>query len=169
MTLLLRCEYIHVHFCSFSSNFRLLLAVVPEVLFPKTLFDLVLPKRRLVMVELATEKKPSNTIRKPTNIKHIKRVCFFYSNNILKHFADFSIDGYLRLLAIKYNFDKLAQQSPEKAVNLIARDVCSDPDLAKKIFYNHNEQTFTNGVDIHLGEQSAVIIDAGETGGHDIS
>ena len=94
---------------------------------------------------------------------------FFYINNILKHFADFSIDGYLRLLAIKYNFDKLAQQSPEKAVNLIARDVCSDPDLAKKIFYNHNEQTFTNGVDIHLGEQSAVIIDAGNAVGHDIS
>ena len=121
------------------------------------------------MVEWAARNKPSSAIRKQMNIKHIDRVCFLYSNDGLKHFAAFSIDGYLRLLAIKYNFDKLSQQSPEKAVNLIARDVCSDPDLAENIFYNPNEQTFTNGVDIHLGEQSAVIIDAGETGGHDIS
>ena len=91
---------------------------------------------------------------------------FLYSNNGLKHFAAFSIDGYLRLLAIKYNLDKLAQQYPEKAVNLIARDVCSNPDLAKRIFSTHNQQT--NSVDIDLGEQSAVIIDAGNTGGLNI-
>ena len=100
-------------------------------------------------------------------ISSILTECVFLdSNDGLKHFVAFSIDGYLRLLAIKYNLDKLAQQYPEKAVNLIARDVCSDPDLAKKIFSTHNQQT--NGVDIHLGEQSAVIIDAGNTGGLNI-
>ena len=145
----------------------LMLAVVPEVLFPIALFDLVLRKWLLVMVEWAVRNKPSSAIRKQMNIKHIDRVCFLYSNDGLKHFAAFSIDGYLRLLAIKYNLDKLAQQSPEKAVNLIARDVCSDPDLAKKIFSTHNQQT--NGVDIHLGEQSAVSIDAGNSGGHNIT
>ena len=59
--------------------------------------------------------------------------------------SGFNTDAYLQYLAIKFVFNELEAEYPNKAINILVRNTCGDTELLHRLIQTYDVVTFTDG------------------------
>ena len=75
----------------------------------------------------------------------------------------FDEDAYLKYLAMKFIFDELEKESPNKAISYLVRNTCGDSELLHKLVETYDVVTFTDGEgDLQKNKIPSIITATGE-------